>query len=80
MSSFGDIEVFTDDSKLVGQYDLYITARISEYPEIITQSATQIPFEFKRCNVIVKPWEIQDLTIPVLTSLQYPLEGPVFTY
>ena len=80
MSPFGDIEIFTNDSKLVGQYDLYITARMSDFPDIITQSATQIPVEFKRCSVIVKPWEMQDLTISVLTSLQYPLGGPIFTY
>ena len=39
-----------------------------------------MPIRFKRCEVIIKPWEIPDLVIPPEESASYTLEFPTFTY
>ena len=38
MNQFGEVEIHSDDISLVGEYNLYISAKLTEYPDIETQS------------------------------------------
>ena len=73
MNQFGEVEIHSDDISLIGEYNLYISAKLTEYPNIETQSQTSLPIRFKRCDVIIKSWEIPDLVIPAQESASYTL-------
>ena len=61
MSPQGEIEISTSDNRLVGEYSLYIFAKLSDYPEIESTSPINMPIKFTRCSVIITPWLIPDI-------------------
>ena len=81
MNTFGEIEISTDNINLVGLYDLYITAKLTEFPDIKTPNqAASVPFRFKICDVIIKTWDLPDKIIPASESASYTIDAPMFIY
>ena len=81
MNTFGEIEISTENINLVGLYDLYITAKLIEFPDIKTASlTTSVPFRFKICDVIIKTWDLPDKIIPASESASYTIDPPRFIY
>lgn len=81
MNTLGEIEISTDNINLVGLYDLYITAKLTEFPDIKTPNqAISVQFRFKMCDVIIKPWDLQDKIIPASESASYTIDAPGFIY
>ena len=64
MEASGTFSVETTNITLIGSHELWIIARLANYPAIVTSSPVILPLEFVPCHVTVDDWKQNDVTIP----------------
>ena len=81
MDSAGKLQVYTQDSDLIGEHELYIQARLADHSKV-KAPVIVLPFIFERCEIslVDEPWILSNLTLAAGYTASYILDVPLFEY